>query len=292
MTSFACFNELSTQPLCASVSDVEQRVRDFLIMLRDVRKHTGITKVRHAGDMTTIALTPALTLQDYLNTHTNDPAVRALLGIFTHPQVDEKDEISFQNYIDTATEIKMDDNSVTPADGFNAAYCQNTFCVGFESCATWQKDFFDLVVTSNGKQNNVSWVCISSSRVYGTEEEYACRRLAIDKWLQERNVELVKSKTLPDQKPSEVEGDHGQNLLKEHAKMLNRHPYVEGVLTSLQFKPHSREYILKIYDDGLLDIVLWWEDAGYSMRVKTTGRNVAETKEIAKILREKYGRHK
>ena len=74
--------------------------------------------------------------------------------------------------------------------------------------------------------------------------------------------------------------------------MLNNHPYVEGALTSLQFKPHSREYILKIYDDGLLDIVLWWEDAGYSMRVKTTGRNAAETKEIAKILREKYGRRK
>jgi len=42
----------------------------------------------------------------------------------------------------------------------------------------------------------------------------------------------------------------------------------------------------------LIDIVLWWEDAGYSMRVKTTGRNIAETREIAKILKEKYGRRK
>lgn len=89
-----------------------------------------------------------------------------------------------------------------------------------------------------------------------------------------------------------MEGDHGQRELKDHAKMLNCNPYVEGALTSLPFRPHYREYILRVYDDGMLDIVLWWEDAGYSMRVKTTGRNVAETREIAKILREKYGRSK
>lgn len=292
MTYFACFNELSTQPLCASASNVEQRVHEFLNMLKEVRKHTSITKVRHDGDMTTIPLTQTLTLQDYVNAHTTNPAVMALLGIIIHPQVDIDDDISLQNYIDTTTEVKMENNVVTPADGFNAAYCQNTFCVGFESCATWQKDFFDLVVTSNGKKNNVRWVCISSSRVYSDEGEKTGCKSALDKWLQERNVELMESPLLPEQKPSNVEGDHGQHLLKEHAKMLNRSPYVEGALTSLPFKPYSHEYVLNIYDDGLLDIVLWWEDAGYSMRVKTTGRNVAETKAIAIILREKFGRMK
>ena len=292
MRCFACFNELSTQPLCASETNAEQRVRDFLLTFKEVRKHTGVTKVRHAGDMTTIPLTPTLTLQDYLNTHTTNPTVMALLGIFIHPQVDMDDDISLQNYFDTTAEVKIEEDSVIPADGFNAAYCQNTFCVGFESCATWQKDFFDLVVSSNGKKSDVRWACISSPQVYSTVGNDSRRKSAFDRWLQARNVELVESTLLPEQKPSDVEGDHGQHLLKEHAKMLNRHPYVEGALTSLPFQPHSREYVLKIYDDGLLDIVLWWEDAGYSMRVKTTGRNVAETKEIAKILREKYGRRK
>ena len=292
MTYFACFNELSMQPLCTSESSAEQRVQKFLIMLKEVRKHTNITKVRYAGDMSTIQLTPTLTLQDYLNTHTTNPQVRALLGIFTQPQVDMKDDISLQSYFDTTVEVNVTKNLEAPADGFNAAYCQNTFCVGFESCATWQNDFFDLNVISNGKKNGVRWVCISSPLVYSTEKEHAHRKPAFDRWLQERNVELVETTLLPEQKPNEVEGDHGQHELKEHANVLNRHPYVEGVLTSLPFKPHSREYVLKIYDNGLLDIVLWWEDAGYSMRVKTTGRNVVETREIAKILREKFGRHK
>ncbi len=292
MTYFACFNDLSIQPLCNSETSVEQRVRNFLIMLREVRKHTHITKVRHAGDMASIRLTPTMTLQDYLNARTKQPAVRALLGIFTQPQVDMDDNISLQRYFDTTTEVKLGNKDVVLADGFNAAYCQNTFCVGFESCIPWQSDFFNLVVTSNEKKNEVIWVCISSPNVYSSEEEHAHRKPAFDQWLQERNVELVESKILPKNKPSNVEGDHGQHLLKEHAKILNRNPYVEGALTSLPFKPHSREYVSKIYDDGLLDIVLWWEDEGYSMRVKTTGRNVAETREIAKILREKYGRGK
>lgn len=292
MTYFACFNELSMQPLCASETSAEQRVRNFLVMLSEVRKHTHITKVRHAGDMTTIQLTQTVTLQDYLNTHTTQPAVRALLGIFVQPQVDMDDDISLQSYFDTTTEVKLGNDDVAAVDGFNAAYCQNTFCVGFESCATWQNDFFDLSVTSNGKRKEVSWACISSPLVYSTEKEHAHRKPAFDSWLQERNVKLVESTLRPEQKPSEVEGDHGQRELKDHAKMLNRHPYVEGAVTSLSFKPYSREYILKVYDDGFIDIVLCWEDAGYSMRVKTTGRNLAETRAIANILREKYGRSK
>lgn len=292
MTHFACFNELSTQPFCTSELSAEQRVRNFLVMMRELRKHTHITKVRHAGDMTTIHLTQNLTLQDYLNAHTTNPTVLSLLGIFIHPQVDMDDDISLQNYVDTSTEVKTGENNMILADGFNAAYCQNTFCVGFESCAIWQKDFFNLAVTSNGKKNNVTWACISSPLVYTTEGEESSRKLAFEAWLKERNVQLVESNIRPDNKPCNVEGDHGQHLLKEHAKILNRHPYVEGAVTSLPFKPHSREYVVRIYDDGLLDIVLWWEDAGYSMRVKTTGRNVAETKEIAKILRAKFGRLK
>lgn len=292
MTYFACFNELSIQPLCTSESSAEQRVLNFLIMFREVRKHAHITKLRHNGDMTTIRLTSTLTLQDYLNMHTTNPAVRALLGIFTQPQVDMDDDISLQNYCDTTAAVKLGNDTLEPADGFNAAYCQNTFCVGFESCVTWQNDFYDLTLTSNGKKKDVSWVCISSPLVYSTKKEHAHRKPAFDRWLQERNVVLTESVLLPEQKPIDVEGDHGQHELKEHAKVLNHSPYVEGAVTSLPFKPHSREYVLNIYDDGLLDIVLWWEDAGYSMRVKTTGRNLAETKEIAKRLKEKFGRRK
>jgi hypothetical protein len=61
-------------------------------------------------------------------------------------------------------------------------------------------------------------------------------------------------------------------------------------LTSLPFRRKFGSYIYKVYDDGLVDIVLYWDDRGLSMRVKTTGRNIQETLAIANILKEQYGK--
>ena len=52
MKNFACFNELSVRPLCTSEASVDQRIRNFLKMLKEVRNHTHITKVRLEGEMT------------------------------------------------------------------------------------------------------------------------------------------------------------------------------------------------------------------------------------------------
>ena len=82
MRNFACFNELSMRPLCNSDVDATQRVNDFLLVLRDARSLAGTIKVRHEGDMTTISLTQSVSLMDYINSHTKEPAVIALLGIF------------------------------------------------------------------------------------------------------------------------------------------------------------------------------------------------------------------
>lgn len=291
MRNFACFNELSIQPLCCSEEQVKQRVKDFLLMWQEVRGCTGVKKIRHESAMTMISLSQSLSLQDYINEHTRDAAVIALLGTFIHPQVDMEDDASLQNYFDTSVTIKMDEETSVTADGFNAAYCQGTFCVGFNSDVVWKNDFYDLTVTSNGKSTDVRWACVSSPFVDATPEEIETRKSVFGEWLRQFNpLTLVNSNSRPQDKPVSLRSDHGQKELEEHAKLLTQHENVEAILSSLSFKPWSRHYIDKITDDGLVDIVLWWENAGYSMRVKTTGRNAAETREIAKLLKEKYGR--
>lgn len=292
MRYFACLNELSEQPLCVSEASAEQRVKGFIQMLSAVRKHTSITKVRHNGDMTSIPLTATMSLQDYINGHTKDNVVRALLGIIIHPQVDMEDDISLQKYVDTKVEVCLGEDVRAESDGFNAAYCQGTFCVGFESCDTWKNDFFDLTVTSNNKSKTVKWACISSPLVYSQDKEHVLRKPAFDEWLQQICPVLLDSALEPNEKPVKLRNDHGKKELGEHADLLRNDPRVEGVLTSLPFKRNSKNYISRITDEGLIDVVLWWEDDGYSMRVKTTGRNAAETREIARILKEKYGRQK
>ena len=96
------------------------------------------------------------------------------------------------------------------------------------------------------------------------------------------------------EKEIKLRDDHGKDKLLAHAQNLVNSPYVEGVLTSLAFDSRSRSYISKQSDfaNGLIDVVLYWEPQGYSMRVKTTGRNIRETLAIAKLLTKKYGRGK
>lgn len=288
---FVCFNELSERPLCQTTADAEERLRVFAYLLRKIRNHTAVKKVRHADNMTSISLTDTMTMQDYCNTHINEPIAIMLLSSFIRPQVDMDDDNSLQSYLDTTAELNLPNGKSVNADGFNAAYCQNTFCVGFESETIWSNDFFNLTVTSNGQSKDVRWACLSSLKFFSTELTHQHRRVTFDRWLQQLDpIVLVSSVLDAATKPIHLRDDHGKAELVAHAKLLCQHQYVEGILTSLAFRPHSKNYIAKIYDDGTIDVVLCWEDEGFSMRIKTTGRNAIETKEIAKILREKYER--
>ncbi len=286
---FVCFNELSIQPLCLANVDAEQRLRDFASLFREVRNHTKITKIRHADNLTSISLTGDMTMQDYCNTHMNNPIAILLMSSFIHPQVDMEDDKSLQSYLDTTADVYLPNGTVLNGDGFNAAYCQNTFCVGFDSDSVWDNELFKLTITSNGQSKSVKWGCISSLSFYSTSQPHQNRRPVFDQWLQQLDpIVLVPTALDAADKPINLRDDHGKAELTAHAKLLCQHQYVEGILTSLAFQPHSNNYISKIYDDGSVDIVLRWEDKGFSMRVKTTGRNALETREIARILREKF----
>lgn len=44
------------------------------------------------------------------------------------------------------------------------------------------------------------------------------------------------------------------------------------------------------YSDANIDIVFYWEDAGYGMKIKTTERNYIETEAIAEIIKDEFDR--
>lgn len=286
-----CFNELSIAPLCEDNTEAKQRIADFIHLLRELRENIGVKKVRHKEYMTSIPLTEDMTLQDYCNRYNHDNKAILLMSMFVHPQVDMDDDVSLESYLDTTTELKQSDGTRIEADGFNAAYCQNTFCVGFLSDDSWKKDFYDITVSSNGKAKDLKWACISLPQIFSIEPAQTSRKAAFDNWLEQISpVNLVPSTLMPENKQIKLRDDHGKDKLYAHAEVLCQGPYVEGILSSLEFQPTAKRYIWNITDDGIVDVVLWRENVKYSMRVKTTGRNTTETKAIAEILKEKYGK--
>lgn len=67
-----CFNELAIEPLCKDNGAAKQRIANFVYLLRKLREHTGVKKVRHKEYLTSIPLTGDMTLQDYCNMHARD----------------------------------------------------------------------------------------------------------------------------------------------------------------------------------------------------------------------------
>lgn len=101
--------------------------------------------------------------------------------------------------------------------------------------------------------------------------------------------ELIETELQAKDKRISLRQDHGIDVLTEFSKRLIRCPYVIGVVNSLPFNPSERKFIRKIRDDGLIEIVLPWTDQKYGIVVKTTGRNIRETKRIGEIIDETYG---
>lgn len=107
--------------------------------------------------------------------------------------------------------------------------------------------------------------------------------------LPEEEPELVECGLRIEEKKVMLRDDHGKDVLMDFSKRLIRCPYVVGVVNSLPFNPHERKFIKRIRSEGLIEIVLPWTDKGYGIIVKTTGRTIAETEAIGKIIEEGYG---
>ena len=108
-------------------------------------------------------------------------------------------------------------------------------------------------------------------------------------WLEENKcVELAESIYLPEEKTIKLRNDHGYNELLTFGNLLLKNKYVDAVINSMPFNPRNRRFIHDVKSDGIVEIVLPWSDQGLGIVVQTTGRNLRETQEIAKILKEKY----
>lgn len=277
-----CFNELSIQPLCLNETEAYRRVSLFARALQAAQKSFGTKVVRYETDLSSIYLMEDVNLRDFCSKHRHDAPLIAILSSHTMPQVDPENEEITVTFEETSASIEKD-NQILESKGLAGAYINNTPAIGFNSETFWDNPIHKILINSRDLESAIDWPCIS------TPEHVVCEQ--IQQWIREHGeLQLCESTLTFEKKKVSLRDDHGKDILEEHSTVLCNNKYVEGVLCSLPFKPKHRSYIYKIYDDGTIDIVLYWDDRGLSMRVKTTGRNIQETTAIASILQEEYGR--
>lgn len=102
-------------------------------------------------------------------------------------------------------------------------------------------------------------------------------------------IQLAASDLKPEEKGISLRDDHGKDVLQKFAERLVRCPYVDSVIGSRQFQPHARHFY-EITDYNLIRIILYWDDRGLCMEVRTTARNRRENEKIAELLKQKYGK--
>ncbi|MCD8362726.1 MAG: hypothetical protein LUC98_07170 [Lachnospiraceae bacterium] len=167
-------------------------------------------------------------------------------------------------------------------------FCNGKTCIGlalaliFDSAALsvheigWNDAFVDII--RDGAVNTV--------RNISTSQHVD---LHIQRIRDGEETELIKCALDVTEKEISLRSDHGKDILMNFSKRLIKCPYVVGVINSLPFNSHERNFIRAIREDGLIEIVLPWTDQGYGVIVKTTGRTKKETERIGSILIEKYG---
>ena len=104
-----------------------------------------------------------------------------------------------------------------------------------------------------------------------------------------KEIHLLRCFLDPKDKPIHLRDDHGKDKLLEFSKRLLKSDYICEIVNSLPYNPRERKFIRKVSENGLIEIVLPWTDLGLGIVVKTTGRNLRETQQIANIIQEQYG---
>jgi hypothetical protein len=172
------------------------------------------------------------------------------------------------------SEISYKYNDKTPLGLSWAAYF-DTLALSFTTSEEWNKS--DIEILENEKPILVKHV--------SKKEHIAAHG---DWFLGLKEIE--KCKIPYDQKHIHLRDDHGKKELTEFWNKIAKNEYVVSCLDSLAFHSWERNFIRKINANGRIELVLIWEDKGYGMVIQTTGKGIAQTRNIAEILEKEFGR--
>lgn len=189
----------------------------------------------------------------------------------------EKESISYEEENKFIThDLYYEENK---ASGLLWAYTYDTFAFSLLTDIKWNTDS----VLADDKSSNQRILIHHASTAENINNQ--------KDWIESlRDVELITSLTLPENKAFKVRHDHGIDVLKEFWDKIKNCEYVESCINSIPFNSHDRKLIKTVKPNGEIELVLYWTDKGLGMCIKTTGRNFRETQKISEILEEKYSK--
>lgn len=280
-----CFNELTMIPYCSTGDEVEQRIESFISTLNTLKQH-GIKRVRYENSFDDIKLREGYTLSDYCNKANKGKQINNrdfLYGFLRKPYLYEDEEVLFDKY-DNCKFVSKNGNT-EDCLGLYIAFVMNSFAVGFDNGVFKDNQNLSchLCLTKNGETIHEHVPCVTKPEHIFTEE-------IVEILSNQHDLPVDKTSTPVENKKVHVAKHHGEKECLKHANELKLSPYVTEILNSIDFDRNEKQYIHKIAEPNLLEIRLYWTKEGYGLCVATTGKDIIQTKWIAKYLDKKHGK--
>lgn len=272
----ACFNDISSLPIDAM--NASELLGKYASVIKGVYTK-GYHKIRYDKELCLIYLYDEVSIRDLCKRHPHEPEFQLILSTFTRPGIDEQNEEYVNKFVNTSFELPTDSKG-NIANSFSYAYASNTICVGFESDSAWGQCMHSLKVTCDDTCIQIQWPCISNINHLSSP--------AFLKWFEQNTPLVLKESTInSNDKTIHITDDYGKDVLLALSSRIKNNKYVEEIY-SAPYRPHHNKFIYEITPSGIITIVLTQTPQHLSLTLKTTGRNLRETKAIADIIERQY----
>lgn len=276
------FNELSVNPCGSDLTEAYVAVRQFLQTYKEAEQ-SGFNRIRFEKSFDKIFVAPKVTLNDFCNNSKYRTMCNLLLGLARYPYIDENSPEEAR-FVNNKFFIKRDDSYID-TEGLAVAYLLDSICISFGFDSYWKEIKHRLYVKDGDEEGEYDVLSVSRPD--------HCKDEAFKKYVESRQpVELKESTIEPDKKEIVLRDDHGKDVLEAFARRLRKSPYVNKIVNSLPYNSKATQFIKDVKENGLIEIVLTNTDKGLGLVLQSTGRNIRETLEIAKILQKKYSKDK
>lgn len=284
---YAYFNELSVYPHVPSAG-VMGGLKGFADTCRVLRGY-GVKKIACEGGPASIQLSESETIHSFCACNQRDLNAQLLLSVFTKPYLEE-DSHQEEQFINFKYDVTIVDHIGKPKNisnpmGLAAAYLHGSFVVSFASTDFWKRMKDVPLKVNNGKTD-------AYKRVKNVAEPNDLDNALRDFIASKAERKWIRTSIRPDAKTISLSSDHhGNDKLRNFARQrLRCLDYFVEVSTSLEYAPRYDHFVKAIYTDTMqIDVVLFHEEKGYCMRIKTTAQNELQLRQMAQDLESRFG---
>ena len=279
------FNELSLQPYIENEVLFKNKFIEMLNTYGQLKEKFGITNLLFPRATLNHNVSKKSTFIQWASSLTNTSEKNKILSFIRTPFCEDilgnNEQNKTNKYYYENSEISIKEEYCI---GLGICHAKERIAISLHSHNCWELHIisFKEIADDDFNTNDVEVFNVCESGKNLNEDLF--HRL-----MYYGNLEIIESNIALENKKIKLSGNHhGNNILESFAKKIFQCKYVIEVVNNIDFSPNAVRFIKNIYANGTIDIVLHWEDAGYGMKIQTTGRNYRETEAIAEILEEKY----